>query len=55
MTLQDNDLLEQAYPQLKGKLSGMPDARRYIYDDDVNAYILIFAFLAAVIALHIFF
>ena len=36
VTLQDNDLLEQAYPQLKGKLGGMPDARRYIYDDDVN-------------------
>ena len=36
VTLQDNDLLEQAYPQLKGKLVGMPDARRYIYDDDVN-------------------
>ena len=36
VTLQDNDLLEQAYPQLKGKLVGMPDARRYIYDDDVS-------------------
>ena len=36
VTLQDNDLLEQAYPQLKDKLGGMPDARRYIYDDDVN-------------------
>lgn len=36
VTLQDNDLLEQAYPQLKDKLGGMPDARRYIYDDDVD-------------------
>ena len=36
VTLQDNDLLEHAYPQLKDKLGGMPDARRYIYDDDVN-------------------
>lgn len=36
-TLCDNDLLEQAYPQLKGKLTSSPiDVKEYIYDDTVD-------------------
>ena len=35
--LQDNDMLEDAYPQLRGKLSGMsPTVKKYIYDDSVD-------------------
>lgn len=35
--LADNDLLETAYPQLRGKLGGTPmDVTKYIYDDTVD-------------------
>lgn len=35
--LTDNDLLEKAYPQLKGKLGGESlDVARYLYDDTVD-------------------
>lgn len=35
--LQDNDLLEKQYPQLKGKLGGqMIDVKQYVYDDTVD-------------------
>lgn len=37
VTLQDNDLLEEDYPQLEGKLSNSTiDVSRYIYDDTVD-------------------
>lgn len=37
MTLRDNDLLQQEYPQLAGKLSApATDAASYIYDDAVD-------------------
>ena len=33
----DNDILEEAYPQLKGKLkSGNSDLKHYVYDDSVD-------------------
>lgn len=36
-TMVDNDLLEQAYPQLKGKLGGNAlDVKKYIFDDTVD-------------------
>ena len=35
--LKDNDLLEQEYPELKGKLDGkVIDVKTYVYDDEVN-------------------
>ena len=35
--LRDNDLLEQEYPHLKGKLSGQViDVKQYVYDDNVD-------------------
>lgn len=35
--LKDNDLLEQEYPQLKGKLGGqIIDVKQYVYDDNVD-------------------
>ena len=35
--LQDNEVLEQAYPQLKGKTQGqMIDVKQYVYDDNVD-------------------
>ena len=35
--LKDNDLLEQEYPQLKGKLQGnVIDVKQYVYDDTVD-------------------
>ena len=35
--LRDNDLLEQEYPQLKGKLQGqVVDIKQYVYDDNVD-------------------
>lgn len=37
VTLMDNDLLEQEYPQLVGKLGGETgEVRRYVYDDNVD-------------------
>ena len=37
VSLQDNDLLESAYPQLAGKLGGqVMDVARYVYDDAVD-------------------
>ena len=37
IALQDNERLEQAYPQLKGRLSGSAiDTKEYIYDDTVD-------------------
>ena len=37
VTLRDNDLLEQEYPKLKGKLQGqLIDVKQYVYDDDVD-------------------
>lgn len=37
LELMDNDLLEQSYPQLAGKLStATPDISQYIYDDTVD-------------------
>lgn len=37
VTLMDNDLLEQEYPQLAGKLGGETgEVSRYIYDDNVD-------------------
>lgn len=37
VTLMDNDLLEQEYPQLVGKLGGQTgEVSRYIYDDNVD-------------------
>ena len=37
VTLQDNDILEQDYPQLQNKLSGSTlDLTKYIYDDTVD-------------------
>lgn len=36
-SLQDNDLLEEQYPQLKGKLGGqLIDVKQYVYDDAVD-------------------
>lgn len=35
--LRDNDLLEQEYPKLKGKLNGhVVDVKQYVYDDNVD-------------------
>lgn len=35
--LRDNDLLEQEYPQLKGKLQGQViDVKQYVYEDNVD-------------------
>lgn len=35
--LRDNDLLEQEYPELKGKLQGqVVDVKQYVYDDNVD-------------------
>lgn len=35
--LKDNDLLEQEYPQLKGKIGGqIIDVKQYVYDDNVD-------------------
>ena len=35
--LRDNDLLEQEYPELKGKLQGQViDIKQYVYDDNVD-------------------
>lgn len=34
--LADNDLLEEAYPQLKGRLGGGEEITKYIYDDSVD-------------------
>ena len=35
--LRDNDLLEQEYPELKGKLQGqIVDVKQYVYDDNVD-------------------
>lgn len=35
--LRDNDLLEEEYPQLKGKTGGMTlDVKQYVYDDTVD-------------------
>ena len=35
--LRDNDLLEQEYPQLKGKLTGqIIDVKQYVHDDNVD-------------------
>ena len=35
--LRDNELLEQEYPQLKGKLQGqIIDVKQYVYDDNVD-------------------
>ena len=35
--LKDNDLLEQEYPQLKGKIGGqIIDVKQYVYDDSVD-------------------
>lgn len=36
VTLMDDDLLEQAYPDLHGELGKSPDVARYLYDDDVD-------------------
>lgn len=37
VSLEDNDVLEELYPQLSGKLSGaVPDIARYVYDDNVD-------------------
>ena len=37
VTLQDNDILEQDFPQLKGKLGSAPkELTNYIYDDTVD-------------------
>lgn len=37
VTLQDNDLLEQSYPELKDKLSNPTfDVNRYVYDDTID-------------------
>lgn len=36
VSLVDEDLLEQLYPQLKGKQGAVPEESRYIYDDDVD-------------------
>lgn len=37
VTLMDNDLLEQQYPDLKGKLdSQIIDVKKYVYDDNVD-------------------
>lgn len=37
LELWDNDLLEQSYPQLKGKLGGnAATVSKYVYDDNVN-------------------
>ena len=37
VTLQDNDILEQDYPQLQNKLSGSTlDLTKYIYDDTID-------------------
>ena len=37
VTLMDNDLLEQTYPQLAGKLGGETgEVSRYVYDDNVD-------------------
>ncbi|MBR2131974.1 MAG: hypothetical protein IJ955_05430 [Oscillospiraceae bacterium] len=37
VTLRDNDLLEQEYPDLKGKLGGkVIDVKQYVYDDQVD-------------------
>lgn len=37
VTLQDNDILEQDYPQLQGKLSDAPmELTKYIYDDTID-------------------
>lgn len=37
VTLRDNDLLEQEYPQLKGKAGGqIIDVKQYVYDDNVD-------------------
>ena len=37
VSLQDNDLLEQQYPQLKGKLGGqIIDVQEYVHDDNVD-------------------
>ena len=37
VSLRDNDLLEQEYPALKGKLTGqIIDVKEYVYDDNVD-------------------
>jgi len=37
VALKDNDLLEQEYPQLKGKVGGqIIDVKQYVYDDTVD-------------------
>ena len=37
VSLKDNDLLEQEYPQLKGKMGGkVIDVKEYVYDDTVD-------------------
>ncbi len=37
VSLEDNDLLEQRYPQLKGKIGGkVIDVKEYVYDDAVD-------------------
>lgn len=37
VSLRDNDLLEQEYPMLKGKLQGqIIDVKQYVYDDNVD-------------------
>lgn len=37
VSLRDNDILEQEYPQLKGKLQGnVIDIKQYVYDDNVD-------------------
>ncbi len=37
VSLRDNDLLEQEYPELKGKLGGqIIDVKEYVYDDNVD-------------------
>ena len=37
VSLKDNDLLEQEYPALKGKLTGqIIDVKQYVYDDNVD-------------------
>ena len=37
VSLRDNDLLEQEYPQIKGKLKGkVIDVKEYVYDDNVD-------------------
>ena len=36
VTMQDNDLLEEAYPQLAGKLGDTAEAAKYYYDEDVD-------------------